>query len=75
MTVAKIVKTGASQSIRLPKEFLVEADQVFLKKTKTGFLVLPGDPWALFEEGVRELSDSFMESGRDQSKTQPRPWD
>ena len=74
MHTAKVFKNGRSQAIRLPKEFRVEAGEVYLKKTPEGFLVIPRDPWEVFREGVEELSDEFMASGRRQPKPQKRKW-
>jgi antitoxin VapB len=72
--VAKVFRNGRSQAIRLPKEFRVESDEVYLKKTPEGFLVIPRDPWDIFFEGVEELSDDFMDGGRQQPKPQRRNW-
>ncbi len=75
MRTARVFRNGRSQAIRLPKEFRVECDEVYLKKTEHGgFLVLPRDPWELFAEGVEELSPSFMAEGRRQPKAQRRKW-
>lgn len=74
MKTAKVFKNGRSQAIRLPKEFRVETDEVYLKKTREGFLVIPRDPWELFYEGVEELSDDFMSEGRKQPAPQEREW-
>jgi antitoxin VapB len=71
---AKVFKNGRSQAIRLPKEFRVESGEVYLKKTPEGFLVIPRDPWEVFFEGVRELSDGFMAEGRRQPEVQARKW-
>ena len=60
MAVAKVFRTGRSQAIRLPKEFRVEADEVYLKRTGEGFLVITKDPWDVFFEGVSQLSDEFL---------------
>lgn len=72
MQTAKVFKNGRSQAIRLPKEFRVEADKVYLQKTPEGFLVMTRDPWEIFFEGVRELSDDFMSVGRAQPAAQVR---
>jgi len=72
MTIAKVFRNGRSQAIRLPKEFRLDTDQVYLKKTPEGFLVIPRDPWELFFEGVAELSDDFMAGGREQPAPQKR---
>jgi antitoxin VapB len=74
MHTAKVFQNGRSQAIRLPKEFRVDSDEVYLKKTSDGFLVIPRDPWELFNEGVEELSDDFMALGRKQPKLQKRKW-
>jgi antitoxin VapB len=72
MAVAKVFRTGRSQAIRLPKEFRVEADTVHLKRTREGFLVITKDPWDVFFEGVEQLSDKFLESGRAQPELESR---
>ena len=74
MQKAKVFQNGRSQAIRLPKEFRVESAEVYLKKTPEGFLVIPCDPWDMFFEGVQELSDDFMASGRRQPRVQNRSW-
>jgi antitoxin VapB len=74
MQTAKVFQNGRSQAIRLPKEFRVEGDEVYLKKTPEGFLVIPRDPWEIFLEGVAELSEDFMAEGRRQPEPQDRKW-
>jgi antitoxin VapB len=64
---------GRSQAIRLPKDFRVETDEVFLQKTSDGFLVIERDPWEVFEEGCRELSDEFLKN-RVQPPLDKRKW-
>jgi antitoxin VapB len=68
MQKAKVVQIGRSHAIRLPKAFRVDSDEVYLKKTPEGFLVIPRDPWEVFLEGVEELSDGFMAGGRRQPR-------
>jgi antitoxin VapB len=72
MAVAKVFRTGRSQAIRLPKEFRVEANEVRLKRTAEGFLVITKDPWDVFFEGVDQLSDDFMSAGRVQPPLESR---
>jgi len=74
MQKAKVFKNGRSQAIRLPKEFRVEGEEVYLKKTPEGFLVISRDPWEIFFEGVEELSEDFMAEGRRQPPVQKRKW-
>lgn len=73
MTTAKVFMNGRSQAIRLPREFRVVSDEVFLKKTSEGFIVIERDPWEIFEEGCRELSDDFM-AARRQPPLERRTW-
>jgi antitoxin VapB len=72
MTVAKVFKNGRSQAIRLPKEFRVDTDEVYLKRTREGFLVIARDPWEIFFEGVAELSEEFFRDGRAQPDLEQR---
>ena len=44
---AKLFMNNRSQAIRLPKEFRVDTDEVYLKRTREGFLVIPRDPYSL----------------------------
>jgi antitoxin VapB len=74
MKTAKVFQTGRSQAIRLPKEFRVEADEVYLKKTPEGFLVITRDPWELFYEAVEQLPDDFMAGVRKQPPLEQRNW-
>lgn len=74
MQTAKVFQNGRSQAIRLPKEFRVDCSEVYLKKTPEGFLVIPRDPWEVFFEGVQDLSEDFMEAGRQQAAPQKRKW-
>jgi antitoxin VapB len=73
MQTAKVFMNRGSQAIRLPKGFRVDSEEVYLKKTPEGFLVIPRDPWEIFFEGVEELSRDFMACGRQQQKAQNRP--
>jgi antitoxin VapB len=72
MAIAKVFRTGRSQAIRLPKEFRVEAAEVFLKRTRDGFLVTPRDPWEVFHEGIAQLSESTFAGPRVQPPLEQR---
>ena len=72
MAVARVFRTGRSQAIRLPKEFRVEADTVYLKRTGEGFLVITREPWEIFFEGIEQLSDKFLSGERVQPELESR---
>src|SRR5262249_11659908 len=74
MQRAKVFLNGRSQAIRLPKDFRVDSDEVYLKQTSEGFLAIARDPWERFLEGVEELSDDCMARGRRQPQPQKRKW-
>lgn len=61
------------QAIRLPDEFRVDVDEVYLKRTPEGFLVM-SHPWEVFFEGVEGLSDGFFREGRVQPPVEQRDW-
>ena len=65
MKTAKIFKNGSSQAVRLPREFRFSGDEVYIKKAGRGVLLIPKDePWEMFEEGLGEFTDDFMEGER-----------
>lgn len=39
--LAKVFKHGNSQAVRLPKEFRFDADEVVVKRTASGVLLMP----------------------------------
>ncbi len=47
MKTAKIFRSGNSQAVRLPKEFRVSDDEVFIKKAGETIMLIPkkGDRW------------------------------
>ena len=47
MKTAKIFRSGNSQAVRLPKEFRVSDDEVFIKKAGDNLVLIPkkGDRW------------------------------
>jgi antitoxin VapB len=74
MRIAKVFQNGRSQAIRLPKDFRVDSDEVYLKKTTQGFLVIPRNPWNIFFEGIEEFSEDFLADRRRQPAVQKRKW-
>ena len=74
MNIAKVIQSGSGQAIRLPDAFRVDVDEVYLKRTPEGFLVMSRDPWDVFLEGVEELSDGFFHAGRVQPTVEQRDW-
>ena len=63
---------AAGFRIRLPKQFRVNADEVYLKRTSDGFLVIEKDPWDVFFEGVNDLSEHAFTRKRVQPPLEAR---
>ena len=57
---AKLFRNGRSQAVRLPQEFRFAGSEVSIKQVRGGVLLSERDPWELFDEGVKALSDDFM---------------
>ena len=54
MTTAKVFMNGSSQAIRLPKEFRVSGDEVYITKEK-GRIVLFEKPQKTWKEFIDEM--------------------
>ena len=54
MTKAKVFMNGRSQAIRLPKEFRVSGDEVYITKEK-GKLIIFEKPRKTWDEIIRDM--------------------
>src|SRR5690348_18043868 len=70
---ARVFMTGRSQAVRLPKEYRVPGDSVFVKRLGTGILLIPktADRWSAAFAALDEFPRDF-ELPRDQHQ-QERP--
>ncbi|MCK4341883.1 MAG: AbrB/MazE/SpoVT family DNA-binding domain-containing protein [Phycisphaerae bacterium] len=60
-SVAKIFRNGASQAVRLPREFRFEAEEVCIKRIGSAVLLFPRDAaWDLMGEALGQVDDDFM---------------
>jgi len=67
MFTAKVFKSGNSQAIRIPKEFKVDADELFINKIGNTIIIFPkNDPWEVFKESLSGFSDDYFAEGRGQ---------
>jgi antitoxin VapB len=63
MQTAKIFMNGRSQAVRLPKEFRLPGDDVFIKRLGNIVILIPKDaPWSSLEKSLDQFTDDFMES-------------
>lgn len=67
-TIARLLRDGRSQAVRLPREFRFEGDRVRLRRVGRGVLVEPmtANVTEWFAELDRFASEPFMEEGGDQ---------
>ena len=73
MFTAKIFKSGNSQAIRIPKEYKVDNEELYIKKIGSTIILFPKkDLWELFKESLTDFSSDYFENGRNQPKIQTR---
>ncbi len=64
METARVFTNGRSQAVRIPKEYRFEADEVFINKIGDIVMLTPKEEIAhALDEGVRMLTDDFLEDG------------
>jgi antitoxin VapB len=62
--IAKVFISGNSQAIRLPKEFRLETNEVFISRSGDSLILTPRmQTWEGFAEGFTGLSDDFDITG------------
>jgi antitoxin VapB len=60
MKTAKVFKSGNSQAIRLPKEYRLESDEIFLNRIGNVLIIIPkDDPWSIFSQGIKEIGNDY----------------
>ncbi len=74
MDTAKLFKNGRSQALRLPKEYAIPGDEVYVKKVDGIVMLIPKgeDPWGPFVDSLDKFSDDFLKFEREQGKAERR---
>jgi antitoxin VapB len=73
MQTAKVFKSGNSQAVRLPKEFLIDENEFYIQKIgNTIMLISKKDPWSSFRKSLTMFSDDIFSDGREQPVFQER---
>jgi antitoxin VapB len=69
---AKVFKNGRSQAIRLPKEYRVDSDEVYIEKVGHSLIIVPKEKskWDIMRNAIEDF-DGF-ELQRNQPKQQER---
>lgn len=70
MDTAKIINDGDTQVIRLPETYHLDCDEVYIKKTPKGVLLIPNSNsiWDVWEANLNKYDEPFMED-RNQPKS------
>jgi antitoxin VapB len=73
MDTAKLFKNGASQAVRLPKEYAMPGEEVYVKKLNGIVMLIPkdSDPWQPFVDSLTRFSSDFMDE-REQGAPEQR---
>lgn len=63
METAKLFMNGRSQAVRIPKSYRLKGNEVFIKKTAEGVLLIPKDQsvWDIWEQNLQKYKDPFIE--------------
>jgi antitoxin VapB len=74
MHTAKLFKSGGNQAVRLPKEYALPGDEVYVTKIDGVIMLIPKDedPWRPFVNSLDKFSDNFLNSKRDQGAFERR---
>ncbi len=74
MDTAKLFRNGRSQAVRLPKEYALPGDEVYIKRIDGVVMLIAkgADPWGPFIDSLEKFSDDFMAFKRDQGKFERR---
>jgi antitoxin VapB len=58
---AKVFKNGASQAVRLPREFRFDADEVGIRRIGSAILLFPKDAaWDLMAQSLGRADEDFL---------------
>lgn len=73
-SIAKIFQNGASQAVRLPREFRFDADEVCIKRIGSAVLLFPRDAaWDLMDAALGQVDEDFMSERHQPERTDERP--
>jgi antitoxin VapB len=74
MDTAKLFMNGRSQAVRLPKQYALPGNEVYVKKMGNIVLLIPKDdnPWQPLLDSLEMFSDDVFNFKRDQGKFERR---
>jgi len=73
MKTAKVFRSGNSQTVRIPKEFHIEDDEVVIRRQGKAIVLEPRKrSWTSLFESLDKFTDDFMAEGRKPPSLQKR---
>ena len=71
---AKVFQNGRSQAIRIPKEFRVNTDEVYIEKVGDSLIIKPKyeDKWDKFFDKLEDIDTKDFLTNREQLPIQTR---
>jgi antitoxin VapB len=74
MQTAKLFRNGRSQAVRLPKEYALPGEEVYVKKIDGVVVLIPknGNRWKPLIDSLDKFSADFMNFKRDQGTFEGR---
>ena len=73
MKTAKLFKNGQSQAVRLPREFRMSGNEVYIKKQGDAIVLLPKEKsWAPLFDGLKHFAKDFKIERNQPKQTQKR---
>ena len=72
--IAKVFKNGRSQAIRIPKEYRVDSDEVYIEKVGDSLIIKPkkDDKWESFFDALEGIDTKDFMKTREQLPLQER---
>ncbi len=73
MRSSKVFTSGNSQAVRIPKEYQVQDEELFIQRIGRTMILFPkSNPWESFVQSLEEFTEDFMAEGRNQPGQQER---
>jgi len=75
MVTTKVFNSGNSQAVRLPKEYRIDVEEVYITKSGSSIVLTPkAQMYDKFLEAINGFTDDFMSDGRGVQVLQERDW-
>ena len=73
MRRSKVVTSGNSQAVLIPKDYEVQEEELYIQRIGRTMILFPkSDPWESFVQSLDEFTEDFMREGRNQPGQQER---